>query len=173
MNDPDYQSPYLVEPGQPNFHIYKRICRLFEAGIPLVDGKTHTITKMYKDKEKKNTIQLTFDSYNDTITHTELIDKYDIESVFNWSFIHNDEKYSIEIITKTLKGLEITFKSINKNSTSGLFGAFQKSKRYSDLIPLRQDGGRRKTRHNKKTIRSKKVCRTYRSTYRSAYRHRK
>ena len=173
MNDPGYQSPYLVEPGQPNFRIYKNICRLFEADIPLVDGKTHTITKMYKDKEKKNTIQLTFDSYNDTITHTELNDKYDIETVFNWHFTHNNEEYRIETITKEPEGLNITFKSINKNSTSGLFGAFQKSKRYSELIPLRQDGGRRKTRHNKKTIRSKKVCRTYRNTYRSAYRYRK
>ena len=163
MNQPGYQSPYLVEPGQPNFRIYKRICRLFEANIPLVDGKTHTITKMYKDKD---TIKLEFDSYNDTVMHIELNNKYDIEYVFNWSFTHDGEEYRIETITKTPEGLDITFKSINKNSTSGFLGAFQKSKRYSELIPLRQDGGRRKTRHNKKTKHSKKVCRTYRNTKR-------
>ena len=164
MNQPGYQSPYLVEPGQPNFRIYKRICQLFEADIPLVDGKTHTITKMYKDKN--NMIQLEFNSYNDTITYIEL-NRYDIEYIFNWSFTHDGEEYRIETITKTPEGLNITFKSINKNSTSGFLGAFQKSKRYSELIPLRQDGGRRKTRHNKKTNRSKK------SRRRNTKRHRK
>ena len=69
---------------------------------------------------------------------------------------HNDEEYRIETIIKTPNGIEITFKSINKNNTSGFLGAFKKSKRYTDLISLRQNGGYRKTRtryRNKKTLR--------------------
>ena len=75
---------------------------------------------------------------------------------------HNDEEYRIETIIKTPNGIEITFKSINKNNTSGFLGAFKKSKRYTDLISLRQNGGYRKTRRNKKTrtrYRNKKTLR--------------
>jgi hypothetical protein len=160
----------IVPPNQPNNDIYEIIHQLFKAKIPLVDGKIHTITMMYKDKEKKNMIQLKFDSYNGTLTPNELYNKNKIEDVFKQSFNRDGEEYRIETITKTPEGLNITFKSVNKNSTSGLFGAFQKSKRYSELIPLQQDGGHRKTRHNKKTKRSKKV---HHRTYRNTKRHRK
>ena len=50
MNEPGYQSPYIIEPDHLNSFLYKRICKLFEADIPLVDGNNHKISKIYKDK---------------------------------------------------------------------------------------------------------------------------
>ena len=154
MNEPGYQSPYIIEPGHLNSFLYKSICKLFEADIPLVDGNNHKISKIYKDKN--NSILIVFESFNDIVMHIGLPQCYEIDFIFERTINHNNEQYRIETITKAPNGIEITFKSINKNNTTGFLGAFKKSKRYTDLISLRQNGGYMKTHtcyRNKKTLR--------------------
>ena len=154
MNEPGDQSPYIVEPGHPNFNLYNRICTLFEADIPLVDGNNHKISKIYRDKN--NAILIVIENFNDIITSTNLAQQYEIFEIFERIINHNDEQYRIETIRKTPNGIEITFKSINKNNTTGFLGAFKKSKRYTNVISLRKNGGYRKTHRAKKSKRNTK-----------------
>jgi len=137
--------------------VYDFLREIFTDEYALTNGEKHVIDKIYKDKDGK--MKVKYHDFNDIAIGTGLkIDEVLKNKIFTFNFTNDGETYNIESIVRNDNKLTITFKSTTKNSTSGFFGAFQKSKRYQNELSLLSTGGRRIKRH---TVGYKKSRRTH------------